>query len=58
MWILFGISCFIPIQIISIFIFIVIIVRIVSLLGNINIVPKKISEFVSSLFYKNPEEIW
>lgn len=58
MWILFGISCFIPIQIISIFIFMVIIVRIVSLLGNINIVSKKISEFVSSLFYKNPEEIW
>jgi hypothetical protein len=28
------------------------------LLGNINIVSKKISEFISSLFYKNPEEIW
>ncbi|MDD3262542.1 MAG: hypothetical protein PHR61_01740 [Candidatus Absconditabacteria bacterium] len=58
MWILFGISCFIPIQIISIFVFVAIVVRIVSLLGNINIVSKKISEFISSLFYKNPEEIW
>jgi hypothetical protein len=35
-----------------------ILVRVVSLMGNINIVPKSVSNFFSSLFYKNPEEIW
>lgn len=58
MWVLFGISCFIPIQLISIIILMIIVIRIVSLLGNINIVSTKISKLISSLFYKNPEEIW
>ncbi|AHB41075.1 hypothetical protein P148_SR1C00001G0268 [candidate division SR1 bacterium RAAC1_SR1_1] len=58
LWILFGISCLAPTPFFAVFIGIVILVRIVTLLGNIDIIPKSISEFVSSLFYKNPEEIW
>lgn len=57
-WIIFGISCFIPNPVFAIIIAIAILIRIVSLLANINIIPKPISDFLSSLFYKNPEEIW
>lgn len=56
--ILFGTSCLLPTPIIAIFIMIVILIRIVTLIWNINIIPLSISEFLSSLFYKNPEEIW
>lgn len=58
LWILFGISCFIPNPLFPVIIAIAILIRIVSLLGNIHIIPMKISEFLSSLFYKNPEELW
>jgi hypothetical protein len=58
LWILFGISCFIPNPLFPVIITIAILIRIVSLLGNIHIIPMKISEFLSSLFYKNPEELW
>lgn len=57
LWILFGVSCFFPAPIITIFILIAIIIRIVTLLWNINIIPLSISEIISWLFYKNPEEI-
>jgi len=58
MRILFGISCFIPNPFVAVFIWIIMLIRIVSLIWNVNIISKSISDFLSSLFYKNPEEIW
>lgn len=56
--IIFGIFCFLPNPLFPLIIGLIILIRIVSLLGNINITPLWISEFFSSLFYKNPEELW
>jgi len=58
MWTFFGITCLIPIQFFAIIVWIIIITRIVSLIWDINIVPETISDFISSLFYKNIEEVW
>lgn len=57
-WILFGITCFLPTPFVTIIIGIAILIRIVTLLGNINISTQGMSDFFNNLFYKNPEEIW
>ncbi len=58
LWIVFGFSCFFSTSIITVFIWIAMLIRIITLLWNINILPTSISEFFNKLFYKNPEEIW
>lgn len=58
LWILFGIACLATTPFFAVFIWIAILVRIVTLLWNIDIIPQSISDSFSSLFYKNPEEIW
>ncbi len=57
-WMIFFLSYFLPIPGISLLILILILVRIVTLLANINIIPQSWSNIISWLFYKNPEEIF
>lgn len=57
LWTLLGIAWCIPFSIFVLIMLSIILIRITTLLWNINIIPNKLSEFLSWLFYKNPEEI-
>ncbi len=58
LWALFTVFSFLAYDIPIIIIAIIIVVRVVMLIGGLDIIPQKTKEKISKLFYKNPEEIW